>query len=87
MNILLQMEAKAVKNAHSVLSSRGHSELETGLFEQARFNKVKCLGGYPAGRREMVLKFHIDRCHLCWIQTQLVLVKTGSLCNLKQLYT
>ena len=31
MNILLQVEAKAVKNASSLLHFSGHSELETGL--------------------------------------------------------
>ena len=31
-NILLQKEAKPVKNASSLFYSRGHSELETGLF-------------------------------------------------------
>ena len=30
-NILLQMEAKAVKNASSLLEFSGHSELENGL--------------------------------------------------------
>ena len=30
-NILLQMEAKAVKNASSLLHFSGHSELESGL--------------------------------------------------------
>ena len=32
MNILLLVEAKAVKNASSLLHFSGHSELETGLF-------------------------------------------------------
>ena len=31
-NILLQMEAKAVKNASSLLHFSGHRELESGLF-------------------------------------------------------
>ena len=31
MNLLLQMEAKPVKNASSLLKFSGHSELETGL--------------------------------------------------------
>ena len=31
MNILLQMEAKAVKNASSLLHFSGHRELESGL--------------------------------------------------------
>ena len=31
-NTLLQMEAKAVKNASSLLQFSGHSELENGLF-------------------------------------------------------
>ena len=34
MNILLQIEAKAVKNASSVLSFSGHSELENGLLQK-----------------------------------------------------
>ena len=32
-NILLQIEAKAVKNASSLLQFSGHSELENGLLE------------------------------------------------------
>ena len=31
-NTLLQMEAKAVKNASSLLQFSGHSELENGLW-------------------------------------------------------
>ena len=33
-NILLQMEAKAVKDASSLLHFSGHSELETGLYSK-----------------------------------------------------
>ena len=39
-NILLQMEAKAVKNASSLLYFSGHSELETGLFKGGRSKSV-----------------------------------------------
>ena len=35
MNVLLQIEGKAVKNAASLLSFSGHSELENGLFISA----------------------------------------------------
>ena len=35
-NILLQIEAKAVKNASSLLKFSGHSELENGLFIQLK---------------------------------------------------
>ena len=38
-NISLQMEAKAVKNASSVLKFSGYSELETGLLESERLRK------------------------------------------------
>ena len=35
-NILLQIEAKAVKSAASLLSFSGHSELENGLLRVSR---------------------------------------------------
>ena len=41
MNILLQMEAKAVKNASSLLQFSGHSEIETGIFQQSIINAEK----------------------------------------------
>ena len=44
-NILLQIEAKAVKNASSLLYFSGHSELESGLF--ASDYRVIALGSKP----------------------------------------
>ena len=44
-NILLQIEAKAVKNASSLLYFSGHSELENGLF--ASDYRAIALGSKP----------------------------------------
>ena len=40
-NILLQMDAKAVKNAPSLFQFSSHSELETGLFFQISFGSER----------------------------------------------
>ena len=40
-NILLQMEANPVKNASSLLQFSGHSELETGLFADALYRRLR----------------------------------------------
>ena len=45
MNILLQIEAKAVKNASSLHKFSGHSELENGLFVFLSKGKLNPGGG------------------------------------------
>ena len=43
MNLLLQMAAKPVKNASSLLYFSGHSELETGLLYLGTQSLSECL--------------------------------------------
>ena len=49
MNILLQIEAKAVKNASSLLKFSGHSELENGLFHSCG-EKMRNASGQQRGK-------------------------------------
>ena len=62
-NILLQIEAKAVKNASSVLKFSGYSELETGLLESERLRK-------QSDMQEQT----IQEIHLICLETEFVLV-------------
>ena len=62
-NILLLMEAKAVKNASSVLKFSGYSELETGLLESERLRKQSDMQGQT-----------IQEIHSICLETEFVLV-------------
>ena len=66
MNILLQIEAKAVKNASSLLLLSGHSELENGLLspEAAYITKLSKSHGCLLAHLSFVFVL-LARCHLC----------------------
>ena len=50
LNILLQMEANAVKNASSLLLFSGHSELETGLLSSIKQLNTNMFTNLRTGR-------------------------------------